>query len=405
VTAWRDEAATLDATDPLGWALERFAPLPPDITAYLDGNSLGRPLVTTAGALGDFATGSWGCRLIRGWTDEWLEWPERLGDRIGAAVLGAAAGQVVVGDSTSVLLYKLACGALDARPTRRRVIIGDDDFPTDRWLLEGIAAARGLQLDRLQSPHEGGVTLEQVAAAVGPDTALVLLSHVAYRSAWVADGPGITAAAHDAGALVCWDLSHSAGSVPVDLDGWGADLAVGCTYKYLSGGPGSPAFAYVGRHLQQEFRQPIWGWIGAADPFAMGPRYQPAPGVRSMLSGTPPVLAMVPLSCSLALIEEAGISAIHAKSQLLTDMAVRMADAELAPFGVEMASPRDPACRGGHVTLRRADFRAVNDRLWSRGVLPDFRTPDGIRMGLAPLSTSFTELVAAMEVLVDEARR
>ncbi|HET9691422.1 MAG TPA: aminotransferase class V-fold PLP-dependent enzyme, partial [Acidimicrobiales bacterium] len=202
--------------------------------------------------------------------------------------------------------------------------------------------------------------------------------------------------------LVCWDLSHSAGSVPVDLDGWGADLAVGCTYKYLGGGPGSPAVAYVARHLHGGFRQPVWGWIGAAEPFAMGPRYTPAPGVRSVLSGTPPILAMVPLVCSLDLIEEAGIAAIRAKSERLTDLAVRVVDAELAAAGVEVASPRHPDRRGGHVTVRRDDLADVNDRLWARGVLPDFRSPDGIRLGLAPLSTSFAEVVTALKVLAEE---
>jgi kynureninase len=399
------EAAALDAADPLGWAGARYAPLPPDIVAYLDGNSLGRPLRSTPADLAAFAEAQWGGRLIRGWTDGWLEWPERVGDRLGTTVLGAAAGQVVVADSTSVLFYKLARAALDARPGRTRILVDTDNFPTDRWLLEGIAAERGATLDWMEVDTATGVSTAQVAASVGPDTALVALSHVAYRSGWVADATAVTAAAHDAGALMLWDCSHSAGALPVDLDGWDADLAVGCSYKYLGAGPGSPAWAYVARRLHGSIRQPVWGWIGHAEPFEMGPGYRPADSVRAILSGTPPILSMVPLSASLDVIAEAGIATIRAKSELLTDLVVRMADEVLVPLGVEVASPRDPDRRGGHVTLRREDFAAVNDRLWARGVIPDFRRPDGIRIGMSPLSTSFTEVVAGMVALAEEAGR
>ncbi len=399
------EARARDGADPLGWALERFAPLPADVVAYLDGNSLGRPLLATVDDLAAFVDGSWGGRLIRGWTDGWLEWPGRLGDRLGATVLGAAPGQVVVADSTSVLLYKLARAALEARPGRSRILLDRDNFPTDRWLLEGIAAERGCQLDWIDVDPAAGVTTEAVEAALTPETALVALSHVAYRSGWIADGASITEAAHRAGAVVLWDLSHSAGSVPVELDRWGADLAVGCTYKYLGAGPGSPAFAYVAATLQDQVRQPIWGWIGHAEPFAMGQGYRPADGIGRVLSGTPPILAMVPLRTSLDLIAEAGVDAIRTKSMLLTDMALRIADTVLAPHGVVVASPRDPARRGGHVTLRRSDFAEVNGRLWARGVIPDFRQPDGIRIGLSPLSTTFSELVVGLAVLAEEVAR
>jgi kynureninase len=253
----------------------------------------------------------------------------------------------------------------------------------------------------MQTPLDGGVTAEQVAAAVGPATALVALSHVHYRSAHIADAAAITRIAHDAGALVLWDLSHSAGAVEVALDDWGADLAVGCTYKYLSGGPGSPAFGYVRAEHQDVLRQPVQGWIGRADPFTMGPGYEPARGLRRMLSGTPPVLAMVPLQCSLDVLEAAGIAAVRAKSVALTEYAIEVADALLAPCGATVASPRDSARRGSHVTLRHAAFRALLDDLWRDGVLADFREPDCLRIGLAPLTTTFGETHRGLVVLAD----
>jgi kynureninase len=301
-----------------------------------------------------------------------------------------------------VLLYKLARAAVDAAPAGRREIVFDEaDFPTDRYVLEGIAAERGCVLRPISADPAAGVTPEQVAATVGPATALVLLSHVNYRSGWLTDGPAITRVAHDAGALVLWDLCHSAGAVPLQLDAWGADLAVGCTYKFLCGGPGSPAFGYVRQELQDRLRQPVQGWMGRRDPFEMGPGYVPAPGVRSVVSGTPPILAMVPLMAGLQLLEEAGIAAVRAKSTALTGYAIELVDAWLTPLGVRLASPRDPERRGGHVTIRRAGFREMLPELWANGVIPDFREPDGIRLGLSPLSTSFAEVHAGLAVLRD----
>jgi kynureninase len=404
-------AAELDAADPLAPFRARFLPAR-DVLAYLDGNSLGRPPAAAAEELDRFVRQEWGGGLIRGWTGDspggpgpagpWMEWPERVGDRIAAAALGAAAGQTVVADSTTVLLYKLTRAAVDAAPAARREIVYDEgDFPTDRYVVEGVAAERGCVLHRLTTEPGAGVTPEQVAAAVGPDTALVLLSHVSYRSGWLADAAAITRVVHGAGALVLWDLSHSAGSVPLQLDGWGVDLAVGCTYKFLCGGPGAPAFGYVRRGLQDVLRQPVQGWMGRRDPFEMGPGYVPASGVRSVVSGTPPILAMVPLSAALQLLEEAGTAAVRAKSTALTGYAIELVDAWLAPLGVELASPRDADRRGGHVTIRRDGFRDVLPLLWERGVIPDFREPDGIRIGLAPLSTSFAEVHAGLAVLHD----
>jgi kynureninase len=392
-------AEALDAADPLATFRGRF--IGSDVLAYLDGNSLGRPLEATARLMDDFIHRQWAGRLIRGWTDGWLQWPERLGDRLAAVALGAAAGQVVVADSTTVLLYKLARAAVDGRPGRRTVVLDTDNFPTDRYVLEGIAAERGLRLDWIETDPETGIAPAQVAAVAGPDTALVLFSHVAYRSGWMADAAEITRIAHDAGALAMWDLSHSVGSVPLALDEWGVDLAVGCTYKYLNGGPGAPAFAYLRAGLQEELRQPIWGWMGHRASFEMGPGHEFAPGARALLSGTPPILAMVPLHANLDVLAEAGIDAVRAKSLLLTQYVLELADRWLAPLGVRVVSPRDTARRGGHVTLRRPGFDQILEPLWDSGVIPDYRRPDGIRIGPAPLSTSFIEVHQGLSVLRD----
>jgi kynureninase len=398
VTDLHARAAELDDADPLAPCRELFLPAP-DVLAYFDGNSLGRPLRSTAERVEEFVRGPWAERLIQGWTDGWLGWPEEVGDALGRVVLGAAPGQVVVADSTTVLLYKLARAAVDAQPDRREVVATDVDFPTDRYVVEGIAAERGMSVRWITADPAGGVTPDQVAAVVGRETALVLLSHVAYRSAWIADAEAITRIAHEAGALVMWDLSHSAGSVVVELDAWDVDLAVGCTYKYLCGGPGAPAFAYVREDLQDRLQQPVWGWIGRRDAFVMGEGYSPAAGIRSWLSGTPPVLAMVPLRAFLDVLEDVGLPAVRAKSQLLTAYAVELADAWLP--GVDVVSPREPEQRGGHVALQRTGFRELLGPLWERGVLPDYREPDSLRIGLAPLSTGFAELRDGMAVLRD----
>jgi kynureninase len=398
VVGFADRAAELDAADPLAALRDSFV-LDGDITAYFDGNSLGRPLRVTAEALAAFTAHDWGSRLIRSWDEQWVELPTALGDRLGALLLGAAAGQTLVGDSTSVLLYKLARAAVDASGERDEIVLSDDDFPTDRYLLEGIATETGCSLRWIPTDPDGGVSVEAVAEVVGPRTALVALSHVTYRSGYLADAAAITAVVHEAGALVCWDLCHSVGAVPVDLDAWGADLAVGCTYKYLGGGPGSPAFAYVASRHHGVLRQPVQGWFGREELFAMAAGYVPASGVRQFLSGTPPVLATVPLQVGLDLYAQAGIGAVRAKSEALTAFAVEIADTTLAPAGVELASPRDPARRGGHVTLRHPDARSMVAQLWRRGVVPDFRAPDGIRIGLAPLSTSFAEVAAGLGAL------
>jgi kynureninase len=337
-----------------------------------------------------------------------MQMPFHLGDRLGHLALGAAAGQTVIGDSTTVLLYKLLRAALTERsagdPERVEIVVGRDDFPTDRYLVEGIAAERGARVVWVDVDTTRGVDADALRAAVGPRTAVVLLSHVSYRSGYLADAGTLTRIVHDAGALVLWDLCHSAGAVPVELDAWGVDLAVGCTYKYLNGGPGSPAFAHVAARHQATLVQPIQGWMGAADVFAMGPEYRPAAGMRRFLSGTPPVLAMRAMEDTLDLIEDAGITAIRAKSVTLTEFALRVSDGILAPLGVRVASPRDPAERGGHVTLSHPAMRAVTARLWEQDVIPDYRDPHGLRIGLAPLTTSFAETLAGLTAVAEALR-
>jgi len=386
----------LDAADPLARYRDLFI-ADPDVVAYLDGNSLGRPLRNSVTRVAGFIEQQWGGRLIRGWDEGWFEQGERIGDDVGRVCLGAAAGQVSIGDSTTVLLYKLARAAIAARPGRTELVIDRDNFPTDRYVLEGIAAECGLTLRWIEP---GDVTVDRIP--LSEDTAVVVLSHVAYRSGYLADVAGITAAVHEVGALVVWDLCHSVGVVPTSLDEWGVDLAVGCTYKYLNGGPGSPAFAYVRADLQSQLRQPIQGWLGSAAPFEMGQGYEPAPGIRGFLSGTPPVIGMLAMRDMIALLDEVGIPAARQKSVALTSYAIDLVD-ELLP-GVALSTPRDAARRGGHVTIDHPSFAAMMPALWRQGVIPDFRRPTGIRLGLSPLSTSFAEVevgVRAIAALLD----
>lgn len=394
------DPAQLDRADPLAAHRDRFVGAETSLV-YFDGNSLGRPLKTTGPRLARFVEQEWGERLIRGWDERWMQLPHKIGDDLGRVVLGAAPGQVAVGDSTTVLLYKLMRAAVAARPRRTEIVVDRDNFPTDRYVAAGVARECGLTLRWIDVDPAGGVEPAQLADAVGPDTALVVISHVAYRSAWIADAAELTRIAHDAGALVLWDLCHSAGSVPVGLDAWEVDLAVGCTYKYLNGGPGSPAFCYVAERHLGELTQPIQGWMGAADPFLMGPDYAPAEGIRRFLSGTPPIVGMLAMQDMLALIDEAGIAAVRAKSIALTDYAIEVAEELLEPFGVELASPRDSARRGGHVTFSHPAMREVTAVLWQRDVIPDYRDPGGLRIGLSPLSTAFAEVHAGVQSVRD----
>ena len=394
-------ASQRDRDDPLAHYRDKFV-LDGDVVAYLDGNSLGRPVRQSADRLAEFVSTGWGGRLIRGWDEQWYELPLRVGDTIGAVCLGAASGQVFIGDSTTVVLYKLIRSAIDARPGRREIVVDTDNFPTDRFILQGIAAECGMTLRWVQPEPDAGVTAEQVAAVVGDNTALVVLSHVAYRSGYLADVTAITAIAHDAGALVLWDLCHSVGSVPTELDNWGVDLAAGCTYKYLNGGPGSPAFGYVRAEHQATMQQPIQGWMGTSNPFEMGPEYEPHEGIRRFLSGTPAIGGMLAMRDMLELIGEAGMGEIRRKSELLTAFAVELVDELLVPLGAELASPRDPARRGSHVTVDHDAFSDIMPQLWAQGIIPDFRRPNGVRLGLSPLTTSFSELQLGVEAIARE---
>ncbi|MBT2554197.1 aminotransferase class V-fold PLP-dependent enzyme [Arthrobacter sp. ISL-5] len=398
--ALRQRAVELDAAGPLAGYRDHFVGTETDLS-YLDGNSLGRPLKRTAGDISTFIQEGWGGRLIRGWDEEWLDLPQAIGDQLGRAVIGAAPGQTIIADSTTVVLYKLIRAALAAvtDPARTEIVLDTDNFPTDRYLVEGIAREEGLTLRWIDADPASGVTLDQVREAVGPATAVVLLSHVAYRSGFLADMPGITAAVHDAGGLVVWDLCHSAGSVEVELDACGVDFAAGCTYKYLNGGPGSPAFAYVNARHLGSLSQPIWGWMGRKDAFEMGPGYEAAPGIRGFLSGTPAIFGMIAMRGTLDLIEEAGMPAIREKSRRLTAYALDLHDAWLAPAGVKLATPRDPELRGSHITIDHPAFREVTAALWEKDVIPDFRAPQGIRIGLSPLSTGFAELQRGMDAI------
>jgi len=383
----------LDAVDPLARYRDLFIQAP-DVAAYLDGNSLGRPLAVTPGRVAEFVTEQWGYTLIQGWDNGWMSLAQSIGDDLGRVALGAAPGQTTIGDSTTVLLYKLVRAAADLRPGRTELVIDRDNFPTDRYVLEGIAAERGLTIRWIEA---GDVTIDRLP--LSEQTAVVVLSHVAYRSGFLADVPALTAAIHDHGALVVWDLCHSAGVVPTRLDDWGVDLAVGCTYKYLNGGPGSPAFAYVRSDLLGQIRQPIQGWLGSARPFEMGQGYEPAEGITRMLSGTPPVIGMLAMRDMIALIDEAGIEAIRAKSIALTSYAIELADELLAT--ATLSTTRDDDRRGGHITLDHPSFEAMMPKLWQRGVIPDFRRPTGIRLGLSPLSTSFAEVELGVRTIAE----
>jgi kynureninase len=398
------DSAALDAADPLAPFRDRFVILDPRLV-YLDGNSLGRLPAATVERLARVVGDEWGGELIRGW-DHWLDEPLRVGDRLAEAVLGAGPGEVVLSDSTSVNFYKAALAALEARPGRRVVVTDRPNFPTDRYVLEGLARARDLEIAWLDPDEVEGPQPANIEAALADhrgDVALVTLSHVNYRSAAIADMGAITALAHDAGALTIWDLSHSAGSIVVDLERSGADLAVGCTYKYLNGGPGAPAWLYVRRSIQGQLRNPIQGWFGQRDQFAMGQGYDPEPGIRSWLVGTPGIVGLAAADEGIKLVAEAGIDRIQAKGIALTEYAIALLDARLARLGFSLGSPRDPARRGSHVAIRHPDARRLTAELIARGVIPDFREPDSIRFGLSPLTTRFSDVeagVAALERLV-----
>ena len=376
----RADAAARDAADPLAAFRERFV-FTDEQRIYLDGNSLGRLPVATRERLHALAD-DWGDRLVSGWPD-WIDAPTRVGDLLAEAVLGAQPGEVIVGDSTTVNLYKLCSAALDLGPGP--VVTNRDNFPTDRYVLEGLAAQRGVEL-RLVDDIESALD----------DAAVAVISHVDYRSGEIADMRRLNAR----GARVVWDLCHSAGAIPIGLRDAGVELAVGCTYKYLNGGPGAPAFLYVASELQPRLRSPIWGWFGQRDQFAMERDYDPVEGIGRFLAGTPPVLDLAAVEEGVKLTAAAGVDRLREKSLALCELIIELHDAWLAPLGFELGSPRDGARRGSQVSVRHPEAWPICRALIERAdVIPDFRGPDSIRLGVAPLYTRFVDVYDAIDRL------
>jgi len=396
------DPAALDAADPLAELRRRFVFPDPDLV-YLDGNSLGRPPLRAIERLARVATEEWAGELIRGW-DHWLSAPGAVGDLLGTGLLGARPDEVAICDSTTVNFYRLAIAALDARPDRRVVITDRANFPTDRYVLEGLARDRRREIEWIDGDPVDGPTVNDVRAALQRHpghVALVTLSHVNYRSAAIADLSAITRLAHEAGALVLWDLSHSAGAIPIRLAAHDVDLAVGCTYKYLNGGPGAPAYLYIRGDLQGTLRNPIQGWFGQREQFEMGQGFEPTAGIAGWLTGTPGILGLAAAEEGIRVAVDAGIDRIRAKGIALTEYAIALHDAWLAPIRFTLGSPRDAARRGAHVSVRRADARSLTTEMIAAGVVPDFRAPDSIRLGLSPLTTSFTDVARGIGALRD----
>jgi kynureninase len=396
------DPATLDAADPLALFRDRFS-VPDPRLLYLDGNSLGRPPRAALERVRQVAEGEWAGELIRGW-DHWLGEPRRIGDVLGTQILGARPDETIVCDSTTVNFSRLAAAALAARPRRRLIVTDRENFPTDRYVLEGLARDHDREIVWLDPDPVDGPSVADIAdvlAAHGDDVALVTLTHVNYRSAAIADLPAITGLADEAGALVLWDLCHSAGAVPVELEAHGVDLAVGCTYKYLNGGPGAPGYLYIRAEHQEALRNPIQGWFGQADQFEMGQGFRAQPGIAGWLTGTPGMLGLAAVDEAIRLVAEAGIDRIRAKGVALTEYAIALHDALLAPLGFTLGSPRDSVRRGAHVSMRRPDARDLTRRMIAADVIPDFRAPDSIRLGLSPLTTSFADVRRAFDRIAE----
>jgi kynureninase len=391
-------AQRMDTEDDLAFLREAFVFAEPDLI-YLDGNSLGRLPQRTVERVRTAVEKEWGRDLIRGWSAGWWEASGQVGEKI-ARLLGAGPGQVVVSDTTSINLFKLTMAALEMRPGRDRIVSSVLNFPSDLYILQGCVRLLGDGHDLHLVPSEDGITVDQQTLfdAIDERTALVTLSHVVFKSGFLHDAAAITEQAHRQGALVLWDLGHSAGAVPVELDRWGADLAVGCTYKYLNGGPGAPAYLYVRRDLQDQALSPIWGWFGQREPFAFDLGYDPAEGITRFLVSSPSILSLLAMESALDILLEAGIERIRRKSVRLTSYLVYLFDTVLAPLGFGLGSPRDPGRRGSHVSIQHPEGYRINRALIEEmNVLPDFREPDNIRLGLAPLYTSFADVWEAVD--------
>lgn len=397
-------AMKLDREDPLGALREEFS-IQNKSLIYLDGNSLGMLVKDAAEDVQEEVEHAWGVQLIRSWNQGWYEKGLVLGDKI-AKIAGASDGEIAVADSTSVNLYKLAYAALRLKHGRRKIITDDLNFPSDIYILKGLAASLGGGHEVVILESADGMTIapEQVREAIDGDTALVSFSHVVFKSAFMYDMERVTAMAHEHGALTLWDLSHSIGSVPVELNRAGADLAVGCTYKYLNGGPGSPAFLYVRKDLQDQLTSPLQGWFGEENPFDFGLEYRPAKGIRRFLAGTPPILSMVPVERTLEMMIGAGIHQIREKSIALSEYLVGLVVHELTTLGFSVGVPVDVKRRGSHVSLKHPEaYRIckalIDPAVGNREVIPDFREPDHIRLGITPLYTRFIDLYHAVQEL------
>lgn len=396
----------LDQADPLRDFRSRFVHDDSGLT-YLDGNSLGRLPKATVEYLRDVIEQQWGARLIRSWNEGWFDLPERIGGKI-ARLLGAQANEVIVADSTSVNLYKLALAALQAQQGSGRTLVITDDlnFPSDLYILQRILAHFGGDFTLQVIPSPDGIhgpvdaILDALHGAQGDKVALVTLSHTCFKSAYTYDMPAINAAAQTAGAYTLWDLSHSAGSVPTALHDWRADLAVGCSYKYLNGGPGAPAFLYVRDELQHRLHNPLAGWMSQQNLFDFGLEYTQTPGIRGFLTGTPPVISLAAIEPGIDLLLEAGMARLRGKSLAQTGYLIDLWEQKLAPLGYTLNTPRDIARRGSHVSLGHVDGWRIDQALIHRmNTLPDFRQPDNIRIGIAPLYNTFAEVHATVHSL------
>lgn len=392
-----ERAAALDEADPLAAFRNEFVITDPDL-CYLDGNSLGRIPRATVGAVNDLMNKGWGEGLVTGWSN-WIDMAQRVGDQLGRATLGAAPGQVLVTDTTSVNLYRLAIAALNRHPDRRTIVIDAANFPTDRYIFEGIAQDRGLNLvvipneDPSVAPQER-ITPEILRTYLSDDVALVCLQVINYRSGARQPVEALTSLAREFGTFVLWDASHAVGALDLQFDAWGVDLAVGCTYKYLNSGPGSPAWLYIAHDQQDGLRTPIDGWFAQADQFAMGQGFDRAPGIRGFQIASPSIMGLTCVETSLTIVERAGMSAIEHKCAVGTSLMVDMWQEWLEPLGFGLDTPTDPHLRGGHLSLTHEDAAqiAAAMRVVSN-VIPDFRKPHVIRVAGAPLYTSYSELV------------
>ncbi|WP_144148087.1 kynureninase [Paraburkholderia sp. BCC1884] len=392
----RDEALALDSADPLALLRDQFALSPG--TIYLDGNSLGVPPAAAAQRAQTVIAAEWGEGLIRSWNNAgWFELPRRLGNKL-APLIGAAENEVVVTDTISINLFKLLSAAVrvaNSRDPKRRVIVSErSNFPTDLYIAQGLIEQldRGYELRLVDDPAE-------LPAAIGDDTAIAMITHVNYRTGYMHDMAALTKLIHDKGALALWDLAHSAGAVPVDLNGVGADYAVGCTYKYLNGGPGSPAFVWVPKRNQNDFAQPLSGWWGHRAPFRMDPTYQPDDGIGRFLCGTQPMVSMSLVECGLDVFLQTDMQAIRKKSLALTDLFIELVEARCREFPLTLVTPRDHAQRGSHASFEHPHGYEVMQALIARGVIGDYREPRVLRFGFTPLYTRFVDVWDAVETL------